>query len=71
MESETATWSEFLNGGKAIVEQILAPEEKNNPKEQDSHSQGFIWDRKIVHQVYQFHQNRLARLYEGHESLQR
>ena len=25
METETATWSEFPNGGKAIVEQILMP----------------------------------------------
>ena len=41
METET-TLSEFPNGGKAIVEQILASEEKINPKEQDcdSHSQG-------------------------------
>ena len=31
METET-TWSEFHNGGKAIVEQILGPEERN-PKE--------------------------------------
>ena len=28
METETTTWSEFPNGGKAIVEQILASEEK-------------------------------------------
>ena len=33
METETTTWSEFPNGGKAIVEQILASEEIN-PKEQ-------------------------------------
>ena len=40
METETTTWSEFRNGGKAIVEQILASEE-TNLKEQDceSHSQ--------------------------------
>ena len=40
METETTTWSEFSNEGKAIVEQILAPEEIN-PKEQNcqSHSQ--------------------------------
>ena len=38
---ETETWSEFPNGGKAIVEQILASEEIN-PKEQDceNHSLG-------------------------------
>ena len=34
METETTTWSEFSNGGNAIVEQILASEEIN-PKEQD------------------------------------
>ena len=31
METET-TWSEFHNGGKAIVEQILASEERNKSK---------------------------------------
>ena len=41
METEKTTWSEFPNGGKAIVEQILASEEIN-PKEQDyeNHSLG-------------------------------
>ena len=41
METETITWSEFPSGGKAIVEQILASEERN-PKEQDyeNHSLG-------------------------------
>ena len=34
METETTTWSEYPNGGKAIVDQILASEERN-PKEQD------------------------------------
>ena len=34
METETATWPVFNNGGKAIVEQILASEERINPKEQ-------------------------------------
>ena len=29
MDAETTTWSEFLDGGKAIVEQILALEEIN------------------------------------------
>ena len=32
METETATWSEFPNGGKAIVEQILASEDRNKSK---------------------------------------
>ena len=34
MKTETTTWSEYPNGCKAIVEQILASEEIN-PKEQD------------------------------------
>ena len=34
METETMTWCKFHNGGKAIVEQILASEDIN-PKEQD------------------------------------
>ena len=32
METETTTWSEFPNGGKAIVEQILVSEEINKSK---------------------------------------
>ena len=32
METNTTTWSEFLNGGKAIVEQILVVEERNKSK---------------------------------------
>ena len=32
METETETWSEFPNGGKAIVEEILASEERNKSK---------------------------------------
>ena len=32
MEIETATWSEFPNGWKAIVEQILVSEEINKSK---------------------------------------
>ena len=32
METETRTWPEFPNGGKAIVEQILASEEINKSK---------------------------------------
>ena len=41
-ENETTTWSEFHNGGKAIVEQILVSEEIN-PTEQDceNHSEGY------------------------------
>ena len=32
METETTTWSEFPNGKKAIVEQILASKEINKSK---------------------------------------
>ena len=32
METETTSWSEFSNGGKAIVEQILALEERKKSK---------------------------------------
>ena len=32
METDTATWSEFHNGGKAIVEQMLVSEERNKSK---------------------------------------
>ena len=32
METETTTQSEFSNGGKAIVEQMLAWEEQNKSK---------------------------------------
>ena len=32
METETTTRSEFLNGGKAIAEQMLASEERNKSK---------------------------------------
>ena len=32
MENETLSWSEFLNGRKAIVEQILLSEERNKSK---------------------------------------
>ena len=38
MESETTTWSEFSNGGKFIVEQILASGEINKSKKQDCES---------------------------------
>ena len=38
METETTTWSEFSNGGKAIVKQILASEERNKSK------RAVLWD---------------------------
>ena len=67
METETTTWSEFLNGGKAIVEQILASEEINKSIRAGLwESQSGIQVEKStilvtsyeIHQVYEFHQNR-------------
>ena len=68
METETTTWSEFPNGGKAILEQILASEEINKPKRSglwESKSvievgKLTIWVRsfEIYHQIYQCHHNR-------------
>ena len=43
-ETETTT-SELPNGGKAIVEQILASEEIN-PKQQDCESNSQEWQRE-------------------------
>ena len=41
MKTETTTLSEFPNGGKAIVEQILVPEERNQKeKDCEDHSLG-------------------------------
>ena len=42
METEITTWSEFPNWGKAIEEEILASEERKNPKEEgcENHSHG-------------------------------
>ena len=70
MKTERATWSEFLNGGKATVEQILASAERNKSKRAE------LWEPQSgmrvgkltirvrscgihrIHQVCQFHQNR-------------
>ena len=38
METETTTWSEFPNRGKAIAVKIIASEEKINPKDQGCES---------------------------------
>ena len=54
IETET-TWSEFYNGGKAFVEQILASKDKSRtvrPTVRDlsgkvNHLSKVIWDRKI------------------------
>ena len=60
METEITTQSEFPNGGKATVEQILGSEEINKSKRAGlritvkdlsrkvSHLSKVIWDRKIL-----------------------
>ena len=62
---------ECSNGGKDIVEHILASEEKNtvrvtarDPSRKVNHLSKIIWDKR-VRQVYQFHQNTLASFYDG------
>ena len=42
METETTTWSEFHNGGRAIVEQIQASVERNKSK------RAGLWESKSV-----------------------
>ena len=59
MENETAC-SEFPSGGTAIVEQILVSEEINKSKKAEPWVTVKDSSRKVNHQVYQFHQNRLA-----------
>ena len=52
MEIETATWSGFLNGGKAISEQILASEEISKSKRAEMWgSQSRMWVGKLIIQV--------------------
>ena len=60
MKTETATWSEFPNGGKAIVEQVPVSRKKEIQKRRTvritvwdlswkvSHLSKVIWDRKIT-----------------------
>ena len=76
---ETGTrWSEFFNGGKAIVEQMLASEERNKSKRAGLWGSWSgiqvgkltIWVSLFeiynrVQQDYQLHQNRLASPYDG------
>ena len=48
METETTTWLEFPNGGKAIAEQIIASEEINKSKIAGLwESQSGIWVEKL------------------------
>ena len=47
MKTETKTWSEFPDGGKAIVEQILASEErKKSKKEKDCKNHSLACEKK-------------------------
>ena len=72
MEIEATTWSEFPNRGKAIVEKILVSEEINkskrvmdrDPSRKVNYLRKVFWNDRF-HQVYQFHENRLASLYDG------
>ena len=60
METEVKTWSGFSNGGRAIVEQILASEERKkskraglwesvwDPSRKVNHLSKVIWDTKII-----------------------
>ena len=54
MENETITRSEFPNEGKAIIEQMLASEERNQSKSAGlwerrvNHLSKIVWDRKII-----------------------
>ena len=55
METETTTWSEFPNKGKANVEQILASEEINESKRDElSESQSGIGVEKLTIWVRSF-----------------
>ena len=60
METEITTWSEFPNGGKAIVEQIPASEEINKSKTAGLwESQSAIWVGKITIWVILFEKEKL------------
>ena len=47
IETETTTWSEFPNGGKAIVEKILASEERNTSKKAG------LWESRIEINIFE------------------
>ena len=60
LETETTTWSEFPNGGKDIVEQILASEEINISKRAGLwESQSEIWVEKLTIWVRPFEKEKL------------
>ena len=55
METETTTWSEFANGVKAMVEQILASKQRNKSKRTGLwESQSGIWVGKLTIWVRSF-----------------
>ena len=55
MKTETKTWSEFSDGGKAIVEQILASEERNKSKREGlQESQSGMQEGKLTIPVRSF-----------------
>ena len=55
METETTTWSQFSNGGKAVVEQILVSAERNKSKRAGwRESQSGIWIGKLTIWVRSF-----------------
>ena len=68
METETTTWSEFADGWKIFVEQMLALEKRNKSKRAGLwESLSGIWRRKLPISVRLFEiQNRLASPYDGH-----
>ena len=56
MESETTTWSEFRNGRKAIVEQIIASKERDKSKraglwelQYGNHLSKVVWVHQVDH----------------------
>ena len=74
METVTTTWSEFPNGGKAIVEEILASEEINkskrgrtvritvlDPSRKINYPSKVIWDKVIW-------DNRVHQIYQFHQN---
>ena len=77
METETTKWSEFAYGGKAIVEEILASEERNKSKRTGMWESYFgirvgklticvrSFEINRFHQIYQFHQNMVPSPYVG------
>ena len=66
METEAATWSESSNGGKAIVEQMLASEEriKSNKQDCENHISG-IRARKLTIWIRLFEIEKLLQSLQG------